>query len=92
MAKIWRSAWPTITALNYAQGREFHVRLRQHKSSGVCLVYGSVHINPKNRDRQTIFAEVIQRGRLCRSVAQVHQAIEIIKQELGIEGPGKLPP
>jgi hypothetical protein len=84
VARLWRRAWPTVTALNFSQGREFHVRLRQHQASGVCLVYGSVSITPKNRHQHSIFAEVVQRGRLCRNLSQVHAAIETIKKELGI--------
>ena len=90
VAHFWRSAWPTVTTLNYSQGLEFHVRLRQHRASGVCIVYGSVSITPQNRHQPSIFGDVVQRGRLCRNLSQVHAAIETIKKELGIEGPAKL--
>lgn len=84
VARFWRKEWPTVTALNYSQGREFHVRLRQHRASGVCLVYGSVNLTDKNRHRPSIFGDVIQRGRLCRSPQQITAAIVAIKEELGI--------
>lgn len=92
VAHIWRSQWPTVTALNDTRIREFHVRLRQHVSSRVCLVYASVPLDAKNRHQPSIFGDVLQRGRLCKTTEQIHAAIETIKKELGIEGPAKLTP
>lgn len=84
VAHILRSQWPTVTTLNYAQEREFHVRLRQHKGTGVCIVYASVGQSPKNRHRKSIFGDVIQRGRLARTPEQIKAGIEQIRIELGI--------
>jgi len=92
IARIWKSQWPTVTALNYSEGREFHVRLRRHDKTGYFLVYASVTRTSKNADKQSIFAEVLQRGRVCRSLDQVKAAIPIIKKELGIEHERMLPP
>lgn len=92
VARILRSHWPTITALNYAEDREFHVRLRQHRLSGVCLVYASVTRTEKNRSAPSIFGDVVQRGRLVRSPDGFPAAIAEIRRELGITGHGKLTP
>jgi hypothetical protein len=80
---IRRSAWPSRTALNFSEGREFHMRLRQHTGTGVYLVYGSV-TRPDG--------SIVQRGHLCRSLADVSRIIPLLRKELGIEAPGKLEP
>lgn len=95
VAKILRSQWPSITALNVNQGQEFHVRLRQHKKTGVCLVYCSISWDDVKHPKfgpdgkrmvrpSSIFAEVVQRGRLCKSRSQFEEAIADIRRELGI--------
>ncbi len=89
VAHILRSQWKTVTALNYALGCEFHVRLRQHQPSGVCIVYASVSRSSKNRDARSIFGDVVQRGRVVRTPDQIKAAIVEIRKELGIESPGK---
>lgn len=90
VARILRSQWPSVAAFNYSEGREFHVRLRQHVGTGVCLVYASVSV-PRNDPRPSIFAEVLQRGRLCRNPSQFEQAVAELRQELGILKPKHLP-
>jgi hypothetical protein len=81
---IRRSAWPSLTTLNYSEGREFHVRLRQHTGTGVYLVYGSV----TRPDRS-----IIQRGHLCRTLGDVERVIPLLRKELGLpDKPGQLPP
>ncbi len=92
VARILRSAWPTVTALNYSQEREFHVRLRQHSATKVCIVYASVGHTSKNRHQPSIFGDVIQRGRLARTPEQIKAAIVEIKKELGIESSDRLGP
>lgn len=94
VARILRSQWPSITALNFNQGQEFHVRLRQHKKTGVCLVYCSIswddkhpRLGPDGKKMarpSSIFSEVVQRGRLCRDQSQFEAAIADIRRELGI--------
>lgn len=79
--RILRSAWPTVTALNFAEGREFHMRLRRHTPTGIYLVYGSVTLPTK---------EVRQRGHLCRTIADVERIIPLLRRELQIEKPGLL--
>lgn len=81
IAHILRSAWPSLADLNYDGPKEFHVRLRQHRASCVLLVYASV---TNTKRLPSIFGEVVQRGRLCRTREQAHAAIESIKRELGI--------
>lgn len=88
---IKKSAWPTVTALNHVHGAEFHMRVRRHRS-GVLLVYGSVSKTAKNRHRASIFGDVIQRGRLCRNMADVERAVAYLRSELGIEKQDKLEP
>lgn len=78
---ILRSQWPTETALNFSEGREFHMRLRRHRATGYYVVYGSV-TRAKNDPRQSIFAEVLMRGRVCRTLAAAQKAVAIIRQEL----------
>jgi hypothetical protein len=81
---IKRSAWPSRTALNYSEGREFHLRLRQHEGTGVYLVYGSV-TRPDG--------SLIQRGHLCRTLADVERVIPLLRKELGLpDRPGQLDP
>jgi len=84
VARILRSQWPTVTALNYAQEREFHVRLRRHSVTGVFLVYASVGISSKNKGRKSIFGDIIQRGRIAKTPDQIKAGIEEIRAELGI--------
>ncbi len=93
VARILRSAWPSVTDLNYSDGKEFHIRLRQHKPTGVCLVYASVSRNtPERRSIPSIFAEVVMRGRVCRTREQIHAKIEEISRELKVKGSDKLSP
>lgn len=80
---FWRSKWPTVTALNFAEGREFHMRLRQNRSTGIYLVYGSLTLPNK---------EVRQRGRFCRSLRGVEQAIVILRQELELSPSKRIGP
>lgn len=83
--RIWRRAWPTVTALNFAEGHEFHMRLRRHTPTGIYLVYGSVTLPNK---------EVRQRGHLCRTIADVERVIPLLRRELQIPPSGgtSLPP
>lgn len=74
--RILRSAWPTVTALNFAEGREFHMRLRRHSPTGIFLVYGSVTLSNKT---------VRQRGHLCRTLAAIEAVIPILRRELELE-------
>lgn len=81
---IRRSAWPSRTALNFSEGREFHMRLRQHDKTGVYLVYGSVTRHD---------GSLIQRGHLCRTLDAVGRVIPLLRKELGLpEKPGQLGP
>lgn len=94
VARILRSQWPSIESLNFAQGQEFHIRMRQHKKTGVCLVYCSIswddrhpRFGPDGKKMarpQSIFDEVVQRGRLCRNQGQFEAALVDIRRELGI--------
>lgn len=90
VANILRSQWPTVTALNYAQEREFHVRLRRHKGTGIFIVYASVGFSDKNRSQKSIFGDILQRGRVALTPAQIKAGIEEIRAELGIERQGIL--
>ncbi len=77
-----RSAWKTVTALNFAEGREFHMRLRTNGRHFV--VYGSIH----RLDTGT----VMQRGFICRSMVDVERCIPTLRKELGLDKPGLLKP
>ncbi len=91
VARILRSEWPTITAFNPGVGPEFHVRMRQHTRTKVCLIYASVDAR-HCRGKPSIFAEVVQRGRVVRTPQQIEIAIAEIRAELGITKPGQLGP
>ena len=88
VAHISRQAWPTVTALNFSEGREFHVRLRRHGPTGVFLVYASVSLSKKTQNLPSIFGDVVQRGRVCRTLPQVSSAVGDLKRELGIVNAG----
>ena len=91
VARILRSEWPTVTALNPGIGPEFHVRMRRHARTGVCLIYASVDVR-QCRGKASIFAEVVQRGRVVKTPQQIQTAIAEIRAELGITKPGQLGP
>lgn len=99
VARILRSEWPTVTALNPNIGPEFHIRMRQHTRTKVCLIYASVDAKAWRRSKPgypgslpSIFADVVQRGRVVRTPQQIETAIAEIRRELGIEKPGLLGP
>ncbi len=83
-----------MTAFNPGVGPEFHVRMRQHTRTKVCLIYASIDARkaPPITRLKSIFADVVQRGRVVRTPAQIQQAIEEIRKELGINRPGMLGP
>lgn len=76
-----RSRWKTVTALNYAQRGEFHMRLRTNGQH--FIVYGSHSRVPNHCE---------QRGYICRSMADVERAIPLLRKELGLEKPGLIGP
>jgi hypothetical protein len=88
VARILRSEWPTITAFNPNVGPEFHVRMRQHKTSKVCIIYASVDSRAAPRGARSIFGDVTQRGRVVRTPQQIETAIDEIRRELGIQASG----
>lgn len=92
VARILRSEWPTVTALNPSEGPEFHVRMRQHKRTKVCLIYASIDSRKAPPGTRSIFGDVVQRGRVVRTPQQIQVAIAEIRQELGITKPGQLGP
>lgn len=93
VARIRRSQWKTVTALNFSEGREFHMRLRRYGNTNYFIVYGSVTRSSKNQHLPTIFGDVIQRGRLCQGLDQVKAAIPILRHELGLPvASERLPP
>ena len=74
---IPRRNWKTVTALNFAEGREFHMRLRTNGTH--FIVYGSM--TQQN-------GQVIQRGRICRNMIEVERAMPVLRAELGLSGKG----